>query len=228
GSLGRLGDYEVTELLGQGSMGLVLKAFDAGLKRWVALKVLAPGLAGDPVARRRFAREAQAAAAVHHPHVVTIHGVSEAGGLPFFAMEYVAGGSLQDYLDCHGPPPWRDAARLAAEVAAGLAAAHARGLIHRDLKPSNILLQTDWASGTLGVVKLGDFGLARVADDVRLTLTGLVTGTPLYMAPEQARGEALDGRADLFSLGSVLYALCTGGEPFPGGNPMAVLRQVCE
>ncbi len=124
--LGQLEDYQVTDLIGQGGMGLVLKAFQPTLKRWVAIKVLSPDLAGDPLSRQRFAREAQAAAAVRHRHVITIHAVSEANGLPFIVMEYVAGGSLQDYLDTHGPPDWRAAARLGAEIAAGLTAAHAR------------------------------------------------------------------------------------------------------
>ncbi len=227
-ALGQLNDYEVTELLGQGGMGVVLKAFDPALKRWVALKVLAPDLASDPRARHRFAREAQAAAAVRHEHIVTIHAVQEANGLPFLVMEYVTGGSLQEYLDQHDKLDWREAVRLGAEVASGLAAAHERGLIHRDIKPSNILLQTDGAPMKLGVAKIGDFGLARIATETRLTQTGIVAGTPMYMAPEQARSEPLDARADLFSLGSVLYTLCSGREPFPGDSAMAVLRLVCE
>jgi eukaryotic-like serine/threonine-protein kinase len=141
-------------------------------------------------------------------------------------MEYIEGGSLQDYLDIHGAMDWRDVARVGAEVAAGLAAAHAQGLIHRDIKPSNILVQTNGAKNVLGVSKIGDFGLARIADESRLTQTGIVAGTPMYMSPEQAEGDALDARADLFSLGSLLYALCTGGDPFPGASPLAVLRQV--
>jgi serine/threonine protein kinase len=227
-ALGSLDGYEVVEVLGQGGMGVVLKAFDPALKRYVALKVLAPDLARDAVARRRFAREAQAAAAVRHEHVVVIHGVSETNGVPYLVMEYVAGGSLQDYLDLHGPPDGREAARIGAEIASGLAAAHAEGLIHRDVKPSNILLDTEGQSERLGSVKIADFGLARLADEVRLTQSGTLTGTPMYMAPEQARGEALDSRADLFSLGSVLYTLCTGREPFPADGPMVVLRHVCE
>jgi serine/threonine protein kinase len=143
-------------------------------------------------------------------------------------MEYVAGGSLQDYLDAHGPPDWRAAARLGTEVASGLAAAHARGLVHRDIKPSNVLLQTDGAAGGPGAAKIGDFGLARVADDSRLARTGIVPGTPMYMSPEQALSAPLDGRSDLFSLGGMLYTLCTGREPFPAGSAVAVLRQVCE
>jgi WD40 repeat protein len=252
-------DYEVKSVLGQGGMGLVLKAFDRALKRPVAIKMLAPNLATDQVARLRFAREAQAAAAVRHEHVVTIHAVSESKGVPYLVMEYVGGGSLQDYLDRNGPAEWRVVARLGAEIASGLAAAHARGLVHRDIKPSNILLlpaedrgsriedggsriEKDKSSPSSSILdprssildlascsaKIGDFGLARVADESRLTQTGLVAGTPMYMAPEQALGEAIDHRADLFSLGSVLYALCTGCDPFDGGSPMAVLRQVCE
>jgi serine/threonine-protein kinase len=226
--LAGLEGYEVSEVLGQGAMGVVLKAFEPALKRWVAIKVLAPDLADDRLARQRFAREAQAAAAVRHEHIITIHAVSEARGLPFLVMEYVAGGSLQEYLDAQGPPDWRAVARLGAQVAAGLAAAHARGLVHRDIKPSNILLHGEAAPGHLGAARICDFGLARAAEEVRLTLSGTVVGTPMYMAPEQARCEAVDARADLFSLGSVLYALATGQEPFPPGNPMAVLRQVCE
>ncbi len=220
--------YEAAEIVGRGAMGLVYKAFDPALKRWAAIKVLAPTLAGDPTARRRFAREAQAAAAVHHPHVVAIHAVSEINGLPSIVMEYVAGGSVQDYLDRRGRLDWRTAARLAADVASGLAAAHAQGLIHRDIKPSNILLQIEEGAEDPGVAKLGDFGLARVADESRLTQTGMIAGTPMYMAPEQARGEKLDHRADLFSLGSVLYTLCTGGDPFPGASAVVMLRHVCE
>ncbi len=226
-SLGRVGDYEVTGVLGQGGMGLVFRAFDPGLKRSVAIKVLSPNLAGDREARLRFAREARAAAAVRHEYVVTIHGISEANGLPYFLMEYLEGGSLQDYLERHGPPDWRLAARIGMQVASGLAAAHVHGLIHRDIKPSNILMQTG-EKGDPGTPKISDFGLARVADEARLTHTGVVAGTPMFMAPEQALGEALDHRADLFSLGSLLYALCTGRDPFPGASAVAVLRKVCE
>lgn len=224
--LGPLDDYEVTAVLGQGAMGQVLKAFDRALKRWVAIKVLGPHVANDPVARLRFAREAQAAAAVRHENVITIHGVRESDGLPYFIMEYVGGGSLQDYLDRGETPDWRTIARLGAEIAEGLAAAHAQGLIHRDIKPSNILL-LDCSEGP-GLAKISDFGLVRVADESRLTVTGLVAGTPMYMAPEQVQGEDLDARADLFSLGSVLYTLCTGREPFRADSPIAVIRQVSE
>jgi serine/threonine protein kinase len=231
GTLGRLGNYDVLEVLGLGGMGIVLAAFDPALQRRVAIKVLSPHLASDPSARERFAREARSAAAVHHENVVTIHAVDELAGLPVLVMEYVAGGSLQDYLDQHGPLDPVDVVRIGAQTAAGLAAAHAQGLVHRDVKPANILLACLGREGaTLAncKVKITDFGLARAADETRLTQTGVVTGTPLYMAPEQALGEAVGPRSDLFSLGSTLYALCTGQPPFRPGTAMAVLRQVCE
>src|SRR5205823_3562325 len=161
-------------------------------------------LATDVRSRERFAREARAAATVRHDNVISIHAVGESNSIPFLIMEFVAGGSLQDYLDRCGPPDWTEVARLGAEIASGLAAAHARGVIHRDIKPSNILLQRDELFQEIGVARIGDFGLAHATNDVRLTQTGIVAGTPLYMAPEQALCEPLDERADLFSLGSVL------------------------
>ena len=181
----------MADVLGSGGMGLVYRAFDPALKRWVAIKVLAPNLAGDPTARPRFAREAQAAAAVRHEHVVAIHAVSDIDGLPYIVMEYLAGGSLQDYLDLNGPPSWRTAARLAVQIASGLAAAHAKGLIHRDIKPSNILLQAEGTADDLGVAKLSDFGLARVADESRLTQTGLDAGHADVHGAGAGAGEAL-------------------------------------
>jgi WD40 repeat protein len=221
--LGTLGGYEVREVIGQGGMGIVLKAFDPALHRLVAIKVLSPALAGSATARRRFTREAQAAAAVCHDHVVAVHGVSEADGLPYLVMQYVAGESLQERLDRAGPLEVMEVVRIGLQAASGLAAAHAQGLIHRDVKPANLLLENGLAR-----VKITDFGLARTVDDVGLTQTGVVAGTPQYMAPEQARGEQVDHRADLFSLGSVLYACCTGRPPFRGATPLAVLRQVSE
>ncbi len=223
GLLGRLGPYEVTGLVGRGGAGIVLKGFDASLNRFVAIKVLAPHLASSVAARRRFAREARAAAAVSHEHVVAIHGVDEANGLPYLVMEYVAGISLQERLDRAGPLELEEVLRIGAQVAAGLAAAHAQGLVHRDVKPGNILLESG-----IERVKITDFGLARAADDASLTQSGAVSGTPQYMAPEQARGEALDHRADLFSLGSVLYAMCAGRPPFRASTTLAVLRRVSE
>ncbi|MHB1426783.1 MAG: protein kinase domain-containing protein [Gemmataceae bacterium] len=223
GQLGRLERYEVLEEIGRGGMGVVLKAFDPSLHRVVAIKVLAPQLATSGVARKRFMREAKAAAAVTHDHIVTIHAVDEANGLPYLVMQYVAGQSLQDRIDKDGPLELTDILRIGMQTASGLAAAHAHGIVHRDIKPANILLEE-------GVqrVKITDFGLARAMDDASLTQSGFVAGSPLYMAPEQARGESLDHRADLFSLGSVLYTMCTGRPPFRAANTLAVLRRVSE
>jgi WD40 repeat protein len=221
--LGRLDHYEVTELIGVGGMGIVLKALDEKLNRVVAIKVLAPLLAANATARRRFVREAQATAAVRDEHVVSIHAVEEAGPAPYFVMEYIAGDTLEKRIRRVGPLDVQDVLRIGLQAARGLAAAHARGLVHRDVKPANILLENH-----VERVKLTDFGLARAADDVSLTQPGVIAGTPPYMAPEQARGEAIDHRADLFSLGSVLYAMCTGRAPFRAGGAVAVLRQVCD
>ena len=223
GSLGRLDHYEIEEVVGRGGMGLVLKAFDEKLHRVVAVKVMAPQLATSATARKRFAREARAAAAIRNEHVVNIHAVEDTGPLPYLVMEYITGPSLQDRLDKNGPLQVAEILRTGMQTAAGLAAAHVRGLIHRDVKPSNILLE----NGVEGV-KITDFGLARTVDDASLTQSGTVAGTPQYMAPEQARGEAVDHRADLFSLGSVLYAMCTGRAPFRASGTMAVLKRVCE
>jgi serine/threonine-protein kinase len=223
GCLGRLGPFTVTALLGQGGTGVVLSAHDAVLDRAVAIKVLAPHFASSAAARQRFAREARAAAAVVHPHVVPIHSVDSWKGLPYLVMSRVAGVSLQDKISSAGPLPLAEVLRIGAQAAEGLAAAHAQGLVHRDVKPANILLEDQ-----TGRVLLTDFGLARAADDASLTQSGVIAGTPHYMAPEQAAGEAVDHRADLFSLGSVLYAMCSGQSPFAAEGPLAVMRRVCD
>jgi hypothetical protein len=223
GLLGLLGEYEVHAEIGRGGMGVVLKAFDARLNREVAIKVLSPSLSCSASARRRFTREGKAAAAVCHEHIVAVHAVSEMDGLPYLVMQYVPGESLQTRLDRNGPLELTEILRIGLQTALGLAAAHAQGLIHRDIKPANLLLENGVAR-----VKITDFGLARMTDDVQLTQNGMVAGTPAYMAPEQARGEPVDHRADLFSLGSVLYAMCTGAPPFGGSTALAVLRQVSE
>lgn len=225
GSLGRLGYFHVEEVIGHGGMGVVLRAFDPCLQRRVALKVLDPKLADNDVARTRFCREARAAAAITHENVIAIHQVDEdeSNGLPYLVMQLVTGESLQDRIDRAAPLEAREIVRIGAQAAAGLMAAHSEGLIHRDIKPANILIETAQER-----VKLTDFGLARAAEDAKLTQTGYVAGTPLYMAPEQAKGEVIDHRADLFSLGSVLYAMATGKPPFEGSTPFNVLRRVTE
>ena len=223
--LGRLGPYEVIGVLGEGGMGVVLKAFDPSLSRVVAIKVLAPQMAASGAARRRFFREAKAAAAVVHDHVIAIYAVDTdpQSGLPYLVMPCVAGRSLQDRIDREGPLRIEEVLRIGMQTALGLAAAHAQGLVHRDIKPSNILLEN-------GVerVKITDFGLARAMDDASQSQSGVVAGTPQYMSPEQAQGETADHRADLFSLGSVLYTMCAGHSPFRAKTMMGVLRRVCD
>ena len=225
GTIGKLGRFHVVEILGRGGMGVVLRAKDVCLQREVALKVLDPQYAKNELARNRFLREARAAASISHENVVAVHHVEKhREEIPFLVMRLITGQSLQDRLDAAGGPlQIRDILQIGRQTAAGLAAAHEQMLIHRDIKPANILLE----SGT-GKVLLTDFGLARAVEDAKLTQTGFVAGTPLYMSPEQARGEILDSRSDLFSLGSVLYAMCTGNPPFQGSSPFVVLREVTE
>jgi tRNA A-37 threonylcarbamoyl transferase component Bud32 len=223
GSLGRLDHYEVLEVVGRGGTGVVLRARDSKLQRVVAIKVLAAPLAASGTARRRFAREARAAAAVRDEHVVAIHAVCDDAPVPYLVMEFVDGSTLEALLRRGGPLEVKEILRIGLQAASGLAAAHKQGLIHRDVKPANILLEN-------GVqrVKLTGFGLARAADDASLTQTGLIAGTPLYMAPEQAADEPIDSRADLFSLGSVLAELCTGRPAFRAPTTVAVIRRACD
>ncbi len=222
GSLGRLGHYEILEVLGKGSFGTVVKGLDEKLRRFAAIKLMSPLLAATSAPRKRFLREARSAAAVRHQNVVAIYAVEDKP-TPYLVMEYIAGQTLQERLDATGPLDLPDVTRLGRQIAEGLAAAHATGLIHRDIKPSNILLEHG-----IEHVKITDFGLARAADDASISRSGLIAGTPMYMAPEQARGESIDHRADLFSLGSVLYTMCTGRPPFRAANTMAVLKRVTE
>ena len=222
-SIGRLGDIEILEVIGQGGMGVVLKGYQAELKRLVAVKVLAPQLAVSAAARKRFAREAQATAAILHPNVMPILTVHSSGKLPYLVMPYVACESLQQRIDRTGPLELVDILRIGMQTANGLAAAHAQGLVHRDVKPANILLEI-----SVEKVMLTDFGLARAIDDASITRTGVIAGTPLYMSPEQARGEAIDARSDLFSLGSVLYTLATGRAPFRAESTYGILRRLTD
>lgn len=223
GRIGKLGIYEIIEVVGQGGMGTVMRAWDTKLNRVVAVKVLSSELAANPTAVKRFVREAQSAAAVVHDHVVTIHAIEDSYRPPFLVMEFIEGQTLQQKIEREGALPLEKILRIGQQAAAGLAAAHKHGTIHRDVKPANILLEN-------GVerVKFTDFGLARAANDVSITQTGQVAGTPAYMSPEQASGEPIDHRSDLFSLGSVLYAMCTGRPPFRAESTMGVLRRVCD
>ena len=230
GVWGTIGPYEVLEDIGRGGMGVVLRAMDPKLNRIVAVKALLPELASNPNSRRRFLREAQAAAAISHPNVVSIYAVgdndqdhSRTPVPPFLVMECIVGQSLQQKLDKVGPLRLTEILRISRQICDGLAAAHKEGLVHRDIKPANILLEN-------GVerVKITDFGLARAIDDITVTRTGEVCGTPQYMSPEQACGDRVDHRSDLFSLGCVMYAMCTGHSPFRGDSIAHVIKRVTQ
>jgi serine/threonine-protein kinase len=204
-------------------MATVLRAFDTKLSRVVAVKVMARELAANPHAVKRFLREAKSAANVVHDHVVTIHSINDKHRPPYLVMEFIAGPTLQQKIEQQGALDVVSIVRIATQTAAGLAAAHKLGLVHRDVKPGNILLE-----GPGERVKITDFGLARTADDAEVTRAGMIAGTPQFMSPEQARGEAIDARSDLFSLGSVMYSMATGQAAFRAENTMGVLRRVCE
>jgi serine/threonine-protein kinase len=226
--------YEVEAVLGHGGMGIVYRARHLVLKRTVALKMLAAGHA-HPAERARFRAEAEAVARLQHPNIVQIHEVGEADGQPFFALEYVAGGSLAERL-AGRPLPARDAARLVAALADAMHLAHSRNLVHRDLKPANILMQNVECrmqnakdNSAFGIPKVTDFGLVRQLDaDSGQTFDGVVIGTPSYMAPEQAEGRARSAgpAADVYALGAILYECLTGRPPFAGATPQETLEQV--
>jgi eukaryotic-like serine/threonine-protein kinase len=219
--IGRVGPYEISGLLGRGATGIVLKGFDRALNRNVAIKVLDPAIAGAATARQRFAREARAMAVISHEHVVPVYGVDDHAGLPYFLMEYVAGGSLERRLNAEGTLDAVSIIRIGLQVAQGLAEAHRHGLVHRDIKPANILID----HGT-DRVRVADFGLARVANDASCTHSGLIAGTPQYMAPEQILGETCSAQSDMFSLGGVMYAMCTGHAPFRAESVYAVMQRI--
>jgi serine/threonine protein kinase len=223
-SLGRIGEYEVLGVLGEGGMGIVFKAFDESLRRFVAIKVLSPRLASSQKARLRFIREARAAAAINHPNVVTIHAVNNKGDLPFLVMEYIAGSSLRHRIRLGPGLEPGEVLRIAVQIAKGLAAAHEHGVIHRDIKPANIMLED-------GVerVKITDFGLALAAMNLSgITSQGQLVGTPAYMSPEQINAQPVEPRSDLFSLGCVMYAMVAGHSPFQGKHTLEVIRKVCD
>lgn len=218
----RLGPYEVRSVLGRGAMGVVFRAFDPGLRRAVALKVLAPELAASPAARQRFAREARVAASIQHPGVVTVYAVHEADAGSFLAMELVEGTCLESRVQQGGPMPLPLFVSTARQVAEGLAAAHAKLVIHRDIKPANILIEA-----ATGRAKLSDFGLARVTDEAAgMTADGALIGTPFYMAPEVIQGGSATAASDLFSFGAVLYVMATGRLPFVGQTIAAVFHAI--
>jgi eukaryotic-like serine/threonine-protein kinase len=235
--IGRLGPYRVLQVLGMGGMGVVFKAEDPGLDRIVALKAMLPQAAQKKSAKERFLREARAAAALKHDHVVSIFQVGEDRGIPFFAMEFLEGESLEDRLK-RDPLSIDEVLRIGREIADGLGAAHERDLIHRDIKPANIWLEkrsvrrkdgkSDASTKSAARVKILDFGLARGLADPTITQSGAIMGTPHYMAPEQANGERVDSRCDLYSLGVILYRMVTGDMPFEGNSLMVLAAKISQ
>jgi tRNA A-37 threonylcarbamoyl transferase component Bud32 len=212
--------YRILEKLGDGGMGVVYKARDEKLDRYVALKFLPPQLDADQEAKQRFIHEAKAASALDHPNICTIYAVDETeDGQIFIAMPCYEGGSLKEKIK-QGALPVHESLEIAAQVAQGLAKAHGQGIVHRDIKPANVMLTDD------GVAKIVDFGLAKLTGGTRLTKTGMIVGTPAYMSPEQARNLEVDHRTDLWSLGVVLYEMITTRLPFRGENEAAILYAI--
>jgi serine/threonine protein kinase len=243
GELGRLGPFRVLEVLGAGGMGVVFRAEDPQLGRPLALKAMLPALAASDSARQRFLREARAAANIKHDHIVSIYQVGEDRGVPFLAMEFLEGESLDARLQREGKLPVDEVLRIGREIALGLTAAHQRGLMHRDIKPANLWLEFSTAdpcaatmapskienrkSKIAGRTKILDFGLARAPEEEgQLTQQGAIVGTPGFMAPEQVHGKSVDYRCDLFSLGCVLYRMGTGGAAFRGTDTISTLMAV--
>ncbi len=213
-----LGQYQIIQELGRGGMAVVYKAYQPSLTRYVAIKVLPPQFSFDHDFIERFVREARGAAMLHHPNIITIHDVSEQDGVHYFVMEYLAGKTL-DIVMTETPMTLPRIAHTISQVAGALDHAHSQGLIHRDVKPSNISVDETRNDH----VKLMDFGLVRAGQDSKLTKAGMIVGTPAYMSPEQAQGEDVDHRTDIYSLGVVLYQMLTGTAPFVRTTPAAVL-----
>ena len=219
----RIGHYKVVSELGRGGMGVVYKAHEESLNRFVALKVLGEHLTEDDTYVERFMREAQSAAKLTHPNIVQIYAIAEDAGRHYFVMEYVPGTSLQRLIKNDGRLVPERAVRLVMQAAAGLQAAHEVGVIHRDIKPANLMV-TDQ-----GLVKITDFGLALlVASATRLTATGMFMGTPGYLSPEQCLEEQIDHRTDIYSLGVTLFEALTGSMPFHATSPLALIRQIVD
>ncbi len=215
----KVSHYEITGKLGEGGMGVVYEAYDTVLKRKVALKFLPAGLTSDDETRKRFVREAQAAAALNHPNICTVHEIGEDDGHIFIVMPCIEGAGLAGRLK-EGPLSVDDALDIAIQAGKGLARAHKSDIVHRDIKPGNILLTED------GHVKIVDFGLAKLGSMTKMTVVGTTMGTAGYMSPEQARGDDVDHRSDIWALGVVLYEMLTGSMPFRGEVDAAVIYSI--
>ena len=210
------GRYQVLKELGRGGMGIVFQAYDKHLQEQVAIKILSPLLSNDPDALERLKREVSAARRITHPNVIRIHDIAEANGLQYVSMEYFGGTTLKDHIKQSGGLSVMEAFNIASQICEGLQAAHSQGVIHRDLKSQNIILNN------ANQIKIIDFGLAHTQQMQGLTATGLIMGTPEYMAPEQVAGKKVDERADIYSLGIILYELFTGKVPFTGPSAISV------
>jgi serine/threonine-protein kinase len=215
------GRFIIERQIGKGGMGAVYLARDEQLGEVVALKVIAGAALLDPGAADRFRREASAARRISHPNVVRIHDIGDEHGVLFLSMEYIAGISMSQLLARHGTIPLAQLRPMVVQVCAGLGAAHGAGVVHRDLKPGNILIDENQQ------VKIIDFGLARMPHAEGMTATGLILGTPEYMAPEQIRGRAVDARTDIYALGAVIYHALVGKPPFGGDTPIAIGFKHC-
>jgi serine/threonine protein kinase len=216
--------YQLVSELGRGGMGVVYKAYEPALERYVAIKELSPALSHDPDLVQRFVREARAMAALNDPHIIQIHFIGQDGEQPYFAMEFVDGESLSSLLEREGPLKTSDALKICQQAARGLASAHAHGVIHRDIKPSNLMLNKR------DQLKIADFGIAFTQRDFskKLTATGDVVGTPGYLSPEVCLGNPVDARSDLFALGIVLYEMLSGQIPFNDPSPLKLMLSVVE
>ena len=222
-----LGHYQITEKLGEGGMGVVYKARDTHLDRFIAIKTLPPERVADADRKRRFIQEAKAASALNHPSIITIHDIDQADGIDYIAMEYVAGKTLDELIPRKGMR-LSLALKYAVQIADALAQAHGAGIIHRDLKPSNVMVDEH------GLVKVLDFGLAKLTEaagpeaETAATRTGAGTilGTAAYMSPEQAEGKHIDTRSDIFSFGSMLYEMLTGQRAFRGDTRASTIASI--
>ncbi len=231
--------YEILEKLGEGGMGVVYKARDAHLDRFVAIKVLPPEKVADAERKRRFVHEAKSASALNHPNIITIYDIASDNGIDFIAMEYVPGKALNQLISRKGLS-LGEALRYGVQIADALAAAHSAGIIHRDLKPGNVMVSG--APERSGFVKVLDFGLAKLTDKVEAsereftetmrqddapgTGEGTIVGTASYMSPEQAEGKKIDGRSDIFSFGALLYEMVTGRRAFHGDSKLSTLSAI--